>query len=90
MKELVLYVLLQLSDLVTTLLAAVKGAVELNFLMNNIYFPLIKVVVIMVSTSFLFYLYKTYYEKVGLTRAVTWCLCLFYFGIVINNLRWII
>ncbi len=85
MKELILYGILNLGDLISTKIGLAKGLIEVNPLGRSKYMVLIKIVLTLIVISLFYYLYKKYPSKVPLVRKVVYGLCFITFLVVVNN-----
>jgi len=88
MKELILYGVLQLGDLISTKIGVSYGLIEMNPLGRSQYMVLIKFVLTFVAIGLIYYSYKKFPEKVLLIKRVVYGLCFITFLVIVNNVYW--
>ncbi len=90
MKELILYGLLNMGDLISTKIGLSYGMYEMNPLGRSKYMVLIKITITLIVIGLLYYSYKKYPSNVKLVRRVVYGLCTLLFLAILNNTYWIL
>ena len=89
MKELILYGLLQMGDLISTKIGLANGMYEMNPLGRSQYMVLIKFIATFIVIGLMYYIYKKYPSDIKIIRRVNYGLCFITFLAIVNNTYWI-
>ncbi len=88
MKELILYGILNLGDLISTKIGLKYGMIEMNPLGRSKYMVLIKIIGTLIVIGLCYHMYKKYPSKIPLVKKVVYGLCIVLFLAIVNNVYW--